>query len=202
LPRLTARIALHLVIWLILPRIVLAAPLEEGNAAHKRGDDQAAMHEYLKAAEQGDIQAQLRLADIYAKGQGVPMSYVEAAKWYRRAAEQGNAKAQYALGLMHSMGLGFDRDYRQAEKWFRKAAEQGHAGAQNRLGLMYRYGSVVKRDYVLAYMWFALALANGYPDAQDNLDMTASKMSPEQIAEARRLVHKWKPRMQEIPNKR
>ena len=37
--------------------------------------------------------AQVKLADIYLEGRGVPQDYTEAAEWYRRAAEQGDAMA-------------------------------------------------------------------------------------------------------------
>ena len=35
---------------------------------------------------------------MYQEGQGVPINYKEAAKWYRRAANQGHARAQFFLG--------------------------------------------------------------------------------------------------------
>ena len=51
-----------------------------------------------EAAEAGDPDAELRLASMYYRGEGMEQDYREAAKWYRKAAEQGNAEAQYRLG--------------------------------------------------------------------------------------------------------
>ena len=44
------------------------------------------------------MQAQLRLAELYERGDGVPQSFAEAERWYRSAAEQGSVEAQARLG--------------------------------------------------------------------------------------------------------
>ena len=49
---------------------------------------------------QGDAFAQNNLADMYAKGRGVPESKAEAIKWFRRAAEKGNDIAKKNLEIM------------------------------------------------------------------------------------------------------
>jgi TPR repeat protein len=51
----------------------------------------------LNEAKQGDVTAQIALADIYEEGRGVPQDLAQAVKWYRKAAEQGNPQAQYWL---------------------------------------------------------------------------------------------------------
>lgn len=53
------------------------------------------IEDYIKAAEQGNIEAQYHLALCYDKGEGVTPNSTEAAKWYLKAAEQGLAKAQF-----------------------------------------------------------------------------------------------------------
>ena len=52
-------------------------------------------------AEQGDVDAQYNLGDMYYHGKGVPQNYTEAMEWFRLSAEQGFAKAQFALGVMY-----------------------------------------------------------------------------------------------------
>lgn len=49
-------------------------------------------------AQPNDAQSQYQLGLSYYAGEGVPASYVEAAKWYLKAAEQGVAGAQYQIG--------------------------------------------------------------------------------------------------------
>ena len=53
-----------------------------------------------RIAEQGNVDAQLNLGDIYARGDGVPENLAEAVKWLRLAAEQGHAEAQFTLDVI------------------------------------------------------------------------------------------------------
>ena len=52
---------------------------------------------YRRAAEQGDVEAQKRLALLYLQGRGVAKDSQEAEKWYSKAAGQGDPDAQSAL---------------------------------------------------------------------------------------------------------
>src|SRR5687768_7601769 len=80
--------------------VILTASLAHGDA----------VADLTTKAETGDIPAQLELADIFAKGQGVAKNEKEAAKWYLKAAEQGNPKAQLFLGNAYLRGRLFPRD--------------------------------------------------------------------------------------------
>lgn len=111
-----------------------------GNMYHEEGggvpqDYQKALKWYKKAAEQGHTSAQIKLGDIYYKGQGVSQDYKKGLKWYKKAAQQGNASAQYNLALKYETGEGVTQHYKKALKWYKKAAEQGHTSAQYNLGL-------------------------------------------------------------------
>jgi hypothetical protein len=46
----------------------------------------------------------------------------------------------------------------------------------------------VVENYVLAHMWFNLAAANGDIPATKKRDLIATKMTPQQIAEAQKLA--------------
>ena len=48
----------------------------------------------LRAAEQGDPEAQLSIGAMYANGQGISQDNRLAVQWFRKAAEQENAKAR------------------------------------------------------------------------------------------------------------
>ena len=85
------------------------------------------------------------------------------------------------------------QDSVEAVKWYRLAAGQSHTWAQFNLGASYYNGLVVPQDFVLAYMWFNLAAAQGDENAGKTRDQVASRMTPEQIAEAQRLAREWKP---------
>ena len=98
-----------------------AGPAQEGARAFNHHDYGRAARIFVPLATRGDAQAQTYLGFMYAQGNGVPQSYVEAAYWYRRAAEQGNATAQYWLGLMYDKGHGVPPDVIEAYKWLNLA---------------------------------------------------------------------------------
>jgi TPR repeat protein len=156
-------------------------------------DDVQAVKWWRKAAEQNLAQAQSNLGVCYAKGQGVAKDAVEAVKWYRRAAEQNDADAQHNLGFCYAIGNGVAKDEVEAVKWYRKAAEQNLAKSQHNLGNCYFNGDGVAKDNVEAYKWFILASGQGIKESQTNLSAMRPLMTPEQIAEAQRLVREFKP---------
>ncbi len=89
-----------------------------------------------------------------------------------------------------------DPDYTEAAKWYRLAAEQSNAEGQRGLGSMYVAGQDVPQDYVLAHKWINLANARGGMSVDTTVtaelrDHVASKVTPEQIAEAQRLAREW-----------
>jgi uncharacterized protein len=152
---------------------------------------------YRKAAEQGHVKAQNNLGIMYLRGQGVPRDYAGAVRWLGKAAEQGDAGAQESLGLAYAKGEGVPRNYAEASQWFRKAAEQGNADAQFDLGVMYASGHGVRRDPVSAYKWWVLAKADSsltgdaYDWSANRMKESASRMTAEQVARARREAAEW-----------
>jgi TPR repeat protein len=92
-------------------------------------------------------------------------------------------------------------DYKTAHRLFRQLVEQGFARAQHNVGVMYAEGRGVVQDYVTAYMWFDLAAARAPENRLDdsinalkNRENLASKMTPDQVAEAQRRKREWKPK--------
>lgn len=85
---------------------------------------------YHMAAEQDHVEACVRLAGIYIKGDscGTPKNEAEAFKWYLKAAELGDGKAQIKTGEMYFKGQGTARDYDLAYKWFTAAANSANVG--------------------------------------------------------------------------
>jgi hypothetical protein len=110
----------------------------------------------------------------------------------RTQAAHGDALAQVELGFRYKHGEGVPKDYATAQGWYEKAAAQGDATAQLNLGVLYADGLGVPQDYMRAYMWFNLAAAHPRGDAQksaaDQRDKVAGRMTPAQIAEAKRLT--------------
>jgi TPR repeat protein len=150
-------------------------------------------------AEKGFALSQYILGFTYEYGKGVLQNYSDALIWYRRAADQGHPQAQSNLGQMYELGRGVGQDFAKAAKWYSRAADQGWAQAQSNLGLMYEKGRGVPQDYVQAHKWMTLVLS-GIPASESDqpnqaaasLDRVAAAMTPEQIAEAKRLASEWK----------
>ena len=110
------------------------------------------------------------------------------------------AEANLNLGDMYRDGDGVPKDDAEAVRWYRLAAEQGHARAAYNLGLMYETGEGVPQDYVRAHMWYKLAGSRSTRTLQETYwrifagrtrDSLATRMTPDQIAEAQRLATEW-----------
>ena len=71
------------------------------------------------------------------------------------------------------------------------AAEEGEVQAQFDLGLMYANGLGLPQDLIQAYRWISLSSTAGNAAASDLQKQLAQQMTPEQIAEAERLVREW-----------
>jgi TPR repeat protein len=121
---------------------------------------------YVKAADHGDADAQLKLGYMYSDGQGVAQDYAEAVKWSRKAAVQGSAYAQWFLGTMYRDGRGAPPDHVEAYKWFDLAVSQLSPDDETT-------ASIRKL-------------------AEEGRDAVAAKMTSAQIAEAQGLAREWK----------
>lgn len=88
----------------------------------------AAAANVIRAAENGDMNAQAQLGWMYSTGRGVPQDYVKAAKWYYLAASQGHGWAQFELGLLYNKGQGVPRDYVLSYMYLNLSASQAVGG--------------------------------------------------------------------------
>lgn len=143
---------------------------------------------YRKAAAQGSAGAESGLSALYADGRGVPQDSAKAAYWRHKAAEQKIAETEYNIGITFETGKTDAQNYTQAASWFRKAASRGYAKARYHLGTLYEHGRGVPQNHTMAYALFTLA-APSTPAAHHARAQLATKMTHEQIAQARSLAH-------------
>ena len=134
---------------------------QKGVTCYREGDYVGTIKWYRKAAEQGDIDAQLVLGRCYWEGSLVSQDYVESAKWYRKAAEQGDVRAQWITGYNYERGRGVSQGYVESARWYRKAAEQGDADAQRALGIYYETGKGISKNIGEAVKWYRKAAEQG-----------------------------------------
>ena len=117
-------------VWIIASGFVLCLLL--GCA-----DSTPNINKLLRAAEQGDAEAQFEMGDMYREGESVEADDVEAAKWLSLAADQGHAGAQFALGIMYYNGEGVPEDEQEAIQRWQKAADQGYGWGHLWLAFLY-----------------------------------------------------------------
>ena len=112
---------------------------------------------------------------------------------WRALANKDDPEAEFRLAGMYERGEGTPARLDQAASWYRKAAYQGHGQAQYAFGLLLEQGKGIAQDYVLAHVWLKLATLTNEDKAHDQLEQLTAKMTPEQIAEAQRVVKEWAP---------
>jgi TPR repeat protein len=120
-------------------------------------------------------------------------------------AEDGIAEAQFNLGVVYANpvddnGHGIDASRAEAIKWLRRAADQGLPRAQMKLAEIYAEAPDASGEQVRACAWFLLAAESSIPGprerAQFGYQRISSRLSPAQLATARRLARVWRPKGQ------
>ena len=175
------------------------AGYKEGKAAYDSGDYDTAWKELEPAAKQGDAEAMFLVASMYHTGRGTPVSYKDAAQWYRKSADAGDAQAVFMMGVVYEGGIGEPRSLVEALKWYRKAADRGFYASIMKVANMYGKGQGTAKDLAQAYLWFSIAELRVPKDSGDRYeipivkDKLASQMTKEQVADAERKAKAWKP---------
>jgi TPR repeat protein len=78
-----------------------------------------------RATALGNSDAQVRLADMYIYGQGVPQNCDQGLVLLRSAAQKANALAQGKLGALYAAGTCVSQDRVQAYRWLTLALNDG-----------------------------------------------------------------------------
>jgi len=152
------------------PRSSVAEPPPTNDVFNKKAPSAMAAAEesfeqLRKAAEQGDSNAQCRLASRYMR-----VDDAQAVKWFQRAAEQGNPVGQHLLGLAYEAGKGgLAKNEAEAVRLWKLSANQGFSEAQHRLGEVYAAGRGVTKDPAQAVIWFERAAQQEMAEAQVKL---------------------------------
>jgi uncharacterized protein len=157
----------------------------QGVAALKSGRTELALPALEYAAERGVLGAQLKLARVYASGNGVKRNDAQAFYFYRQIANQRAditpsspvakyiAEAFVALGQYYLNGIPgtlVAQDPSRAADLFRHAASYfGDADAQYAIAGLYLSGTGVEKNVGLAVNWLAIAAKKQHAAAQAKL---------------------------------
>ncbi|CAO3614674.1 unnamed protein product [Mucor hiemalis] len=134
-------------------------------------DEQQSLMWYIKAANNGLVEAQYKAGLLYIKSAraSIEQNYIEAMKWMKIAGESGHVDAEYSVGVMLRNGEGVPVDHYQSFMWFTRAALKGHSDAQCHVALSYHFGIGAKINMESAVFWYEKGAERGNPVAQCNL---------------------------------
>lgn len=132
-------------------------------------DYREAIKWWIKAANQGQSDAQFNLGNYYYNGYHIRKDYKKAVYWLEKSALQGHQAAQALLADCYHQGLGVPKDMKKAVFWYKKAIDNGntdvYVGAQ--LGLCYYNGLGVRRkNYQKAFKLLLKGAEDDIADAQ------------------------------------
>ncbi len=111
----------------------------------------AGMRQLREAAQAGQREAQLLLAQASMEGRGLQADPDEAFHWYSVAANLGEPMAMNMLGRCHELGLGTPVDMALAAVWYRKAAEAGLDWGMYNFAHLLASGNGIAQDHAAAY---------------------------------------------------
>lgn len=130
-------------------------------------DLKAALAEYERGKDAGQIDCMLRTAEFYLQGKGVEKDAARGLALLEKAAEAGNPAASFRLAVQ---ALSTEKpDLPGGYKHLLAAANGNLPEAQNELGLLYLSGKLAAADGVAGIAWLTRASQGGYAQAQNNL---------------------------------
>ena len=130
-------------------------------------DLKAAIVEYERGKDAGQIDCMLRAANFYLEGKGVEKDIDRGLSILVQAAEAGNPIAHFRLAVHHLSGE--TPDLLTGYGHLVASASGNLVEAQNELGLFYLSGKLKGADAVAGVAWLTRAAQNGNAQAQSNL---------------------------------
>lgn len=121
---------------------------------------------FLKAADNGNKNAQYGLAVSNLFAEGMLQNLPEAYKWLEKAAEQGHQKAIYSLGQVYLEGKGIKKDLVSAYKWFYISALLGNSKSIYQLAVLLLDNKHFKKQEKSGMKWLKKSADMGNVDAE------------------------------------
>jgi len=127
----------------------------------------AALAEYERGKDVGQVDCTLRAADFYLEGKGVEKDVTRGNSLLTKAAEGGSTAANFRLAAQELSG---EKPELLAGYGHLLAAANGNlAEAQNELALLYLSGKLAAVDSSAGVAWLTRAAQSGFAPAQNNL---------------------------------
>lgn len=125
---------------------------------------------FLESANDGHIEAQIKIGDYYANGIFIKQDFQKSVLWYTRASTYGNTEALIKLANLYREGLGTDKDLKLAfDLYYRASATSEDVDALYQLAIMAKHGMGTNKDEQSAFVWFKKASDLGHVKAMVNV---------------------------------
>lgn len=155
------------------------------------------MDQLREKAKSGKAEDENKLGEYLRMDWNPKRDYDEAAEWFKKAAGKGYARAMYNLGLLADNPAHDPRKREddinllpQALEWYEKAAQHGDTDARDKLVKYFYHGAAP--NYLEVWFWLNTYSACDLPDEWVAWrDDAASKLTPEQKAEAEKRLTAW-----------
>jgi uncharacterized protein len=135
-----------------IPQYDLSFTYEVGGSDNIVGIPSDMYKKTKKAAESGDMIAQLNIGSWHKRLSNLPEK-INSTEWLFKAAQQGNINAQYEVGESLLYGQGCVSDRSKGVEWLTRAASSGQVDAMNLLaGLATNDSSIKAQKQALSYM--------------------------------------------------
>jgi len=135
---------------------------------------------WSKAAEKGDVDAQIALAIKMINGQGVPQDLARGRHLCSEAAKHNEHRAEYCMGYIYQHGLGVTRNDKKARNWYELAAAKSQINAMRTLALMEIAGEGGKTDRVAAFLLYARLAETKDQDALRSMAKLKKEITPKE----------------------
>lgn len=125
---------------------------------------------FLESANDGHIEAQIKIGDYYANGIFIKQDFQKSVLWYTRASTYGNNEALIKLANLYKEGLGTEKDLKLAfDLYYRASSTSDDPDAFYQLALMAKHGWGTNKDLQSAFVWFKKASDAGHIKAMVNV---------------------------------
>ena len=118
--------------------------MEKGTKAYEARQYLEAMTAWKRAAASAHADAQFRIGQLYARGEGVARSVPDAVQWYKAAAQVGHTEAQFNLARIYIDGA--DPTPNGPNQWFNSAVRHDPDAARRTLDVLFPNGLTVEKD--------------------------------------------------------
>ncbi|MCW9047028.1 MAG: hypothetical protein OQK46_03025 [Gammaproteobacteria bacterium] len=129
-----------------------------------------------KLADNGNPQAQYKLAAMYESGRGVAKDISKAKDWYQKAAANNYKPAKHRLTYLEVKRSGFKASHKPWLKDLSADSRKGDLEAMYMLGEMHENGTGVKRNLKQARSYYKAASTRGSVDAENRLYVVEEKL--------------------------